>query len=111
MVQPEEGISLRQHLKVELVQRLKEKLKLNYNRCSRTFSLLLILNVAATYGQTSVPQWQWAQAAKGLGHEFAYEVDVDAKGNSVFCGEFQTPSCQFGSTTLQAPLTYNYNFS
>lgn len=74
------------------------------------FSLLLILNVAATYGQTSVPQWQWAQAAKGLGHEFAYEVDVDAKGNSVFCGEFQTPSCQFGSTTLQAPLTYNYNF-
>lgn len=69
-----------------------------------------MLIVSETNCQTPLPQWQWAQSAQGVGHEFANEVDVDAKGNSVFCGEFQTPSCQFGSTLLQAPLTYNYNF-
>lgn len=60
-------------------------------------AILLLLTAAV---RAQVPNWLWVQQAGGPEEEEAEDIAVDAAGNSIVVGHFQSASIILGSTTL-----------
>ncbi len=51
-----------------------------------------------SYPQTC--DWQWAKSAGGITDQELRSIDVNSKGNIYVAGFFDSPTIDFGSTTL-----------
>ena len=77
----------------------------------KSFLLFAIISVLCFFSEicnAQAPEWAWAKGATGSnGDDLASSVAVDASGNTLVTGWFNSPSITFGSTTLTNTGTQN----
>ncbi|MFI5221996.1 MAG: hypothetical protein ACHQK8_06710, partial [Bacteroidia bacterium] len=71
---------------------------MNYFFLRLTFCIAFTFFLTFSFAQT--PDWQWEQGSNGIGYDRGQSIATDNYGYIYVAGIYNSPSINFGSTTL-----------